>query len=138
LSSVAISASRSARGIDGSGTKMRRSTWYSLIASSFSSKTCVPWSGWIVSSAVTDGSDRCRTVNAHSTAAAPVETRRGGRGRRSGQPAGAGGDLAVLLLAYPFDYTAADVTPPAFASVGEQLARIRRGAAEIIVESELD
>jgi tyrosyl-tRNA synthetase len=29
------------------------------------------------------------------------------------------------------------VTPPAFASVGEQLARIRRGAAEIIVESEL-
>ncbi|PYM79160.1 MAG: tyrosine--tRNA ligase [Candidatus Rokuibacteriota bacterium] len=29
------------------------------------------------------------------------------------------------------------MTPPAFASVGEQLARIRRGAAEIIVESEL-
>jgi len=29
------------------------------------------------------------------------------------------------------------VTPPSFASVGEQLARIRRGTAEIIVESEL-
>ena len=29
------------------------------------------------------------------------------------------------------------MTPPSFASVGEQLARIRRGAAEIIVESEL-
>ena len=29
------------------------------------------------------------------------------------------------------------MTPPAFASVGEQLARIRRGTAEIIVESEL-
>ena len=29
------------------------------------------------------------------------------------------------------------MTPPSFASVGEQLARIRRGTAEIIVESEL-
>src|SRR5712692_9888955 len=123
--------------MDASGTKMRRSTWNSVISSSSWSNTCVPWSGWNVSSAVTEGSDRGRIVRAQSAAAVPVRTTtRSARpttraSRRShGRPNHFARDIGL-------NYTAGGVTPPPFAAVDEQLARIRRGAAEIIVESEL-
>src|SRR5882724_1074058 len=61
-------ASLRAWGIWARGTKMRRSTWNSVISSSLSSKILLPWTGSKFSSAVTGGSERGRMVNTHRAA----------------------------------------------------------------------
>src|SRR5688572_20290078 len=81
-------ASLSALGIWVSGTKMRRSTWNSVISSSLSSKILLPWTGSKFSSAVTGGSERGKMVNTHSAATPtprPPRTKRINRASTNGR-----------------------------------------------------
>src|SRR5438876_2937491 len=97
----------------------------------------LPCNGWNVSSAVTDGSELGKTAKAQRAATVTVSaTRRASApaarpSRRSHRRRG------CFARGIPVDYTARAVPPSLFAPVDEQLAVIRRGTADIIVEAEL-
>src|SRR6202047_2256681 len=132
-------ASRRALGIWASGTKMRRSTWNSVMSSSLSSKTLVPSLASKVSSWATEGSEPGRMVSTQNAEAATpspttmtsartaISVQRSQRRRRSASR------LVRRSPAMDCYYTGVNTAPTA----DQQLARIRRGAAEIVVEAEL-
>src|SRR3990172_1276600 len=138
-----MTACLSAGGIWPSVTKMRRSTWNSVIGSSFSSYTFQPALGSKVSSWVTEGRERGRMVstqNAETPAASTPTARTTTMGTRSNrsQRRRRFGDLERCFprgsRGMDCYYTHVSATRP---SIDAQMVRIRRGAAEIVVETEL-
>src|SRR5499433_3838585 len=141
-SSVAITACLSAAGIWARGTKIRRSTWSSVICSSFSSYTLEPTLGSKLSSWVTEGSERGRMVSTQKAATPAASTptlrmttsgttiHRNQRRRRFGD-----GEACFPRGSRAIDCYYTRVNPTV--SIDTQLARIRRGTAQIEVEAEL-
>src|SRR3984893_3248990 len=126
-------ASRRALGIWASGTKMRRSTWNSVMSSSLSSKTLVPSLASKVSSWATEGSEPGRMVSTQNAEAATpspltrtsartaISVQRSQRRRRSASR------LVRRSPAMDCYYTGVNTAPTA----DQQLARIRPGDAEL-------
>ena len=122
---------------------MRRSTWNSVICSSFSSYTLEPTLGSKLSSWVTEGRERGRMLStqkaetpAASTPTASTTTRGATiqRSHRRGRLGERGACFPRGSRAMDCYYTRVNPTSP---SIDAQMARIRRGAAAIEVEAEL-